>query len=130
MTQLFTPVILIHVIAALVALGLGALVFLRRKGTVTHGWMGRAWAVLMLVVAISSFWITGKDGQYSWIHGISVFVTIAIPYAVYFAMRGRIQRHRQLMTGLYIGGLVVAGLFSFSPDRILGQMLWGSLGLL
>jgi uncharacterized membrane protein len=84
----------------------------------------------MLVVAISSFRITGKDGQYSWIHGISVFVTIAIPYAVYFAIRGRIGRHRQLMTGLYIGGLLVAGLFSFSPDRMLGQMLWGALGLI
>ena len=128
MTQVFTPVILIHVAAAFVALGLGALLFLRRKGTATHGWMGRAWAVLMLAAAISSFWITGKDGQYSWIHGLSVFVTVAIPFAVYFAIRGNIQRHRSLMAGLYLGGLVIAGFFSFTPDRMLGQMLWGFLG--
>ena len=130
MTQLFTPVILIHVIAAVVALGRGALVFLRRKGTAGHGWMGRAWAVLMLVVAISSFWITGKDGLYSWIHGLSAFVTLAIPLAVSFAIRGKVNAHRKLMTGLYIGGLLVAGLFSFSPDQMLGEMLWSSLGLL
>jgi uncharacterized membrane protein len=126
---LLNPVILIHVVAAVIALGLGALVFLRRKGTVTHGWTGRAWAVLMLVVAVSSFWITGKDAQYSWIHGLSVFVTVAIPYAVYLAIRGNIKRHRGLMTGLYIGALIVAGGFSFTPDRILGQMLWSALGL-
>lgn len=119
----FSPVILVHVIAALIALGLGALVLLRRKGTATHGWMGRVWAVLMLVVAISSFWITGRDGLYSWIHGLSVFVTVAIPLAVYWAVRGKIKRHRGLMTGLYIGALIVAGGFSLTPDRLLGQML-------
>ena len=124
----FSPVIIVHVVAAVIALGLGALVFLRRKGTATHGWMGRAWAALMLVVAISSFWITGRDGEYSWIHGLSVFVTVAIPLAVYWAIRGNIKRHRGLMTGLYIGALIVAGGFSFTPDRLLGQMLWSSLG--
>jgi uncharacterized membrane protein len=129
MNGLLNPVILIHVVAAVIALAVGALVFLRRKGTATHGWMGRAWAVLMLVVAISSFWITGKDGLYSWIHGLSVFVTIAIPYAVRLAIKGNIPRHRGLMTGLYIGALIVAGGFSFTPDRILGQMLWSALGL-
>ena len=122
----FSPVILVHVVAAVIALGLGALVFLRRKGTATHGWMGRTWAVLMLVVAISSFWITGSDGLYSWIHGLSVFVTIAIPLAVYWAMRGNITRHRRLMTGLYVGALIVAGGFSFTPDRLLGQRLWSN----
>jgi uncharacterized membrane protein len=124
----FTPVVLIHVLAALVALVLGALVFLRRKGTVTHGWMGRTWAVLMLVVAISSYWITGDDQKYSWIHGLSVFVTLAVPLAVYYAMRGNIVRHRSLMTGLYIGALIVAGGFSLSPDRLLGKLVFATLG--
>jgi uncharacterized membrane protein len=125
----FTPVVLIHVAAALVALALGALVFLRRKGTVTHGWMGRSWAVLMLVVAVSSFWITGDDHKYSWIHGLSAFVTLAVPLAVYYAIRGNIARHRGLMTGLYIGALIVAGGFSLSPNRLLGKTLLGALGL-
>lgn len=125
----FTPVVLMHVAAAVLALTLGAFVFFRRKGTATHGWMGRAWAGLMLVTAVSSFWITGADGKYSWIHGLSVFVTLAVPLAVYYAIRGNIARHRGLMTGLYLGGLIVAGGFSLSPDRLLGKMLWGALGL-
>jgi uncharacterized protein (DUF2141 family)/uncharacterized membrane protein len=121
----FTPVVLIHVVAALVALALGAAVFLRRKGTTTHGWMGRTWAVLMLITAISTYWITGDDGKYSWIHGLSVFVTLAVPLAVFYAIRGNIARHRGLMTGLYIGALIVAGGFSLSPDRLLGKTLLG-----
>jgi uncharacterized protein (DUF2141 family)/uncharacterized membrane protein len=121
----FTPVVAVHVAAALLALALGALVFLRRKGTATHGWMGRAWAGLMLVTAISTFWITGDDGKYSWIHGLSVFVTLAIPLAVFYAIRGNIARHRGLMTGLYVGALIVAGGFSLSPDRLLGKTLLG-----
>jgi uncharacterized membrane protein len=83
----------------------------------------------MLVVAISSFWITGADGKYSWIHGLSVFVTLAVPLAVFYAIRGNIARHRGLMIRLYIGALIVAGGFSLSPDRLLGRMLWASLGL-
>ena len=126
----FTPVVAVHVAAALLALGLGALVFLRRKGTATHGWMGRAWAGLMLVTAISTIWITGDDGKYSWIHGLSVFVALAVPLAVFYAMRGNIVRHRSLMTGLHIGALVVAGGFSLSPGRLLGKTVWGALGLI
>jgi uncharacterized membrane protein len=126
----FTPVVLLHVWAAVAALAVGGLVFLRRKGTAAHGWLGRTWAVLMLAVAISSFWITGRDGLYSWVHGLSVFVTLAIPLAVYWAIRGRISAHRRLMAGLYLGGLVVAGLFTLSPDRLLGRMVWESLHLL
>jgi hypothetical protein len=56
-----------------------------------------------------------------------VFVTLAVPLAVFYAMRGNIARHRGLMTGLYIGALIVAGGFSLSPDRLLGKTLRGAL---
>ena len=126
----FTPVVAVHAGAALLALGVGAFVFLRRKGTPAHRWTGRAWAMLMLAVAVSSFWITGKDGQYSWIHGLSVFVTAGVPFAVVLAATGRVSHHRRLMTGMYIGGLVVAGLFTLLPSRLLGRMLWSAVGVL
>jgi len=129
MQTLATPVVLVHLIAALIALGVGGTVFLRRKGTVTHVWFGRSWAVLMMVVALSSFAITGADGKYSWIHGLSAYVTIAVPFAVYSAVRGRITAHRRLMFGLYIGGLVVAGLFALHPGRLLGHAVWSALGV-
>ena len=123
----FTPAVTAHVAAAVLALGVGALVFLRRKGTPVHRWTGRTWAALMLAVAITSFWITGADGRYSWIHGLSVFVTAGVPFAVYLAASGKIAAHRRLMSGMYIGGLIVAGMFTLLPNRLLGRMLWDAL---
>jgi uncharacterized membrane protein len=49
---------------------------------------------------------------------------------VYFAATGRILRHRRMMTGIYVLGLGAAGLFTLLPDRLLGRMLWSSIGLI
>ena len=129
MTASFTPAIWIHVFAAISALALGATIFLARKGTLLHKVSGRAWAGLMLVTAISTIWIKG-NGSYSWIHLLSVGTVIILGAVVYAAMSGKIQRHRQGVIGLYAGSLIVAGLFALMPQRLLGKMLWGSLGLL
>ena len=50
--------------------------------------------------------------------------------AVYYAIVGNIRRHQKLVTGLYAGGLVIAGLFTLLPQRLLGQLVWSSLGLI
>ena len=125
----FTAAIWIHLAAALAALALGAAMFLRPKGTFTHRVLGRSWVALMLVTAISTWWIR-TSGSFSWIHGLSVFVLFALAGAVYFAITGRIPAHRKTMTGLYVGGLVVAGGFTLMPQRLLGHHLWSALGLI
>ncbi len=83
----------------------------------------------MLVAAISSFWIKG-DGSYSWIHLLSIGTLALLAGVVYAAINGHIRRHRAGVIGLYSGSLVVAGLFTLLPHRLLGKMLWGMLGLL
>jgi uncharacterized membrane protein len=120
----FTPAIWIHVTAAVAALGLGGAVFLARKGTPAHRMAGRAWAALMVVTAVSTYWIRG-DGGFSWIHLLSVATLGLLAAAVVFAMTHRVQAHRKTVTGLYLGALVVAGAFAFLPDRLLGRALWG-----
>ena len=125
MSQL-TPVILAHTAAAFAALAVGAAVFLRRKGSTTHRLLGRGWVALMLVTALSSFWIRSTGG-FSWIHGLSVVAVAALAGAVYYAVRGNIKRHRIVMKALY-GSLVVAGLFTLVPHRLLGRMLWSAVG--
>lgn len=125
----FTPIILVHTFAALAAVALGAAMFLARKGTLAHRIAGRGWVALMLLVAISSFWIKG-EGAYSWIHGLSVAVIFLLGLAVYFAIAGRIERHRKLMSAIYAGGLGIAGLFTLIPYRLLGRMVWGAVGLI
>ena len=129
MTASFTPAIWIHVAAAVGALVLGASIFLARKGTVLHKMSGRVWAGLMLLTAVSTAWIKG-NGTYSWIHVLSVATVLILAAVVYAAMNGRIRLHRQGVIGLYAGSLIVAGVFALMPQRLLGRMLWGSLGLL
>lgn len=128
MQNTFTPVILVHTFAALAALALGAAMFLARKGTFLHRIAGRSWVALMLVTAISSFWI--KSGPtYSWIHGLSVAVIFLLGLAVWYAINRRIERHRRLMIGVYAGALGIAGMFTLLPYRLLGRLVWSTAGL-
>jgi uncharacterized membrane protein len=128
MTSGFTPIMLLHSAAALSALTLGTYVFLRRKGDGAHRLAGRAWVALMLVTALSSFWIKGS-GSFSWIHGLSILTLIALAAGIRFAVTGNIVRHRNVMRNLYVGGLVITGLFTLLPQRLLGRALWTALGV-
>jgi uncharacterized membrane protein len=125
----FNAIILTHTFAALAAIAVGAAMFLARKGTFLHRVAGRGWVALMLTVAISSFWIK-SSGNFSWIHLLSVAVPVLLAAGVYFAIRRNIVRHQRMMIGVYALGLGVAGLFTLLPNRLLGQMLWASLGII
>lgn len=120
-----TPVVAVHLATALAAVPLGAFVFLRRKGDRLHVMAGRAWGVLMLVVALSSFWITGLNGlHWSPIHLLSLLVVVMIPLAVWRARRGNVAAHRRTMIILYVN-LLLAGAWAAVPGRTFGNMLWG-----
>jgi uncharacterized membrane protein len=55
---------------------------------------------------------------------------VLLPRAVIAARRGDIKVHRQSMRGIYIGGCIVAGLFTLLPGRFLGQQVWPALAAL
>jgi uncharacterized membrane protein len=110
-------IVALHLSAAVAALLLGAAVLFLRKGTTLHRLSGRTCAGLMLVTALSSFWIT-RSGSYSWIHLLSAWVLVALSLAVYFIRRGNVRAHRGFMLGTYLG-LVGAGLGALAPGRIL-----------
>lgn len=94
-----------HAAVATVALFLGAYNLLRkRKGDRPHRMVGRIWVAAMYVTVISSFFIKElRPGQFSWIHGLSVFSFITLSIGLWAGMTGRVQRHRGFMTGSYIG---------------------------
>jgi uncharacterized membrane protein len=125
----FTPIILAHTLAAFAAIVLGAAMFLARKGTFLHRVAGRAWAALMLGVAVTSFWIK-SSGSFSWIHILSVTVIVLIGVLIYFAVTRQIGAHRRLAVGMYAGALGITGMFTLLPYRLLGRMVWAPLGLL
>lgn len=114
----------LHLGSVVPALPLGAVVLFGRKGTVRHKRLGRVWAVLMLVGALSSFGLHSLLGHLSPIHLLSALTLFAIPYGVRSAMRGDVARHQRIMVRVYIG-LISAGLFAFVPGRLFGLWLFG-----
>jgi uncharacterized membrane protein len=118
----------IHAGAALAALGLGTALMLGRKGTRPHRLTGWVWAVLMSLVALSSLAIVSSRpwiGTFGWIHGLSALTLVTLPLAVLHARRHRIANHRWAMRSLFFGGLVVTGLFTLVPGRLMHQVLFG-----
>lgn len=110
------------------ALVLGVVQLTAPKGTLPHRTIGWIWVVLLATIAISSFWIHSIRlwGPFSPIHLISIFVLIMLPMGVLAAHRHQVPQHRRRMTGIFYGGLVIAGLFTFLPGRIMHAVLFGN----
>jgi uncharacterized membrane protein len=117
----------LHAFAAMAAFALGIVQFAAPKGTLPHRTVGWIWVGLMAVVAASSFWIHEIRllGPWSPIHLLSIFTLIMLPPAVIHAMRHRVKDHRKAMVSLFTGALVIAGLFTFWPGRIMHAVLFG-----
>jgi uncharacterized membrane protein len=123
-----SPQIQIHAFSAMAAFGLGVVQMSAPKGTLPHRTFGWIWVTLMLVVCISSFFIHELRvwGEWSPIHLLAVFTLIMLPLAVLAAHRHEVARHRGRMIGLFVGALVLAGLFTFWPGRIMYHVVFGS----
>lgn len=124
------PAVHIHLAATILALALGAYMLIRRKGTVSHRMLGWIWVALMLTAATSSFWITGITGSYSPIHILSVVVLVSVPAAVFAIRNGRVNTHRRVMQTVFFSGLVLPGLLTLLPGRLLGRLMSDGLALL
>lgn len=120
----WTPVIAAHAAMAGAALAVGGVVLARRKGTASHRVLGWTWVVLMASVASISFAI--RYNGFSWIHGLSVYTLVALAFGVAHARRRRIRAHRITMISIFVGALVITGLFTLLPQRLIGQALWGA----
>lgn len=120
-------VIQLHAFAALAAFALGAVQLSAPKGTIPHRVFGWVWAALMLTVVVSSFFIHTIRlwGPWSPIHLISIVTLIILPLAVLRARRHQVERHRRAMMGLFAGALVIAGIFTFLPGRIMHEVVFG-----
>ncbi|MFZ1813854.1 MAG: DUF2306 domain-containing protein [Rhizobiaceae bacterium] len=119
----------LHMLAAIGAFVLGAFVLWRRKGNASHRFNGRIWVGLMMVTALSGFFIHELRvwGQWSPIHIISALVPMALIWAILAARKGDITSHRRIMQSSYVGGMVVAGGFTFLPGRLNHQIFPGHL---
>lgn len=116
----------IHLAGVAFAIIVTLIQFLGPKGTIPHRLLGWLWVIFMGVAAGSSFFIRQiNNGQLSFIHILSVATLINLPLVIYYARKGNIKAHQSVVTGLAIGGLLVAGLFTFLPGRLMWQLFFG-----
>jgi uncharacterized membrane protein len=119
-------VIQVHLYAALLAVMLGAVMMLARKGRTFHRAAGWIWVTLILLVAGSSLFITGLNGdKWSFIHLLAGWTIIAAPIGLIAARRHKVKQHRRTMMGLFYGGVLIAGAFAFSPGRLMWNLFLG-----
>jgi uncharacterized membrane protein len=127
------PQIPLHAFAAMAAFGLGMIQLVAPKGTLLHRTVGWIWVALMAVVAVSSFWIHqirlfGPSGFKLWspIHLLSIFTLAVLPLGVWRAHRHDVRGHRRVMILIFSGALVIAGLFTLLPGRIMHAVVFGN----
>jgi uncharacterized membrane protein len=123
-----SPAIQIHAFAAMAAFALGIVQLAAPKGTIPHRVFGWVWVALMAVVSLTAFFIHEIRlwGPWSPIHLLAIFTAAALPVGVWHARRHDVARHRWTMIGIFTGGLVVAGLFTFVPGRIMHAVMTGA----
>jgi uncharacterized membrane protein len=123
-----SPAIQIHAFAAMTAFALGIVQLTAPKGTLPHRTLGWIWVALMLVVSMTALFIHQIRlwGPWSPITLLAIFTLIMLPVAVLAARRHGVDRHRRTMIGIFVGALVIAGLFTFVPGRIMHAVVFGN----
>jgi uncharacterized membrane protein len=121
------PPIPFHALVALAAAGLGAVQLWRPKGGRMHRRLGYLWVALMAGVAISGLFIheLRMVGRFSPIHLLSLVTLASLWIAVSRARRRDIAGHRRVMILLFWLALVLTGLFTFWPGRVMHMALFG-----
>lgn len=111
---------LIHTVAAIVALVLGAVVLLRPKAGLLHRRIGYGYAVSMAVVVVTAFCIYRLTGRFNVLHAAALLSTVTLAAGLSFAIRRKsgnwIEAHYALMSWSYIG--LVAALVAEMATRV------------
>ena len=100
-----------------------------QKGTSVHRGIGRVYLGLMFFTGAVSLLIPAmvppRFGHFGVIHLLSLLTIFTVPAAWWAARTGRIRTHRNMMIGLFVGAILIAGGLTLVPGRFLGNFLWG-----
>lgn len=108
---------------------IGTFLLANRKGTPIHKLLGKIYMSLMLFTALVTLFMSAEVGptffgHFGFIHLFSVLVLYSVPTAYVAARNGKIKTHRWNMVSLYVGGILIAGAFTFAPGRLLHSWLF------
>jgi len=106
-------------------------IFFSRKGAPQHRFWGYVYLALMTVTAIAAIFVQtimpdGPFGGFSPVHLFVPMTLAGVAGAFYGAKTRNIRLHRQSMLGVYIGGIMIAGAFTFLPGRLMYQVVFGN----
>lgn len=114
----------LHLASVVPAFFLGAFLMISKKGTSRHRRLGKIYMLLMMLTALISLCMPAQVGaawlnHFGLIHGFSLLVLYSVPAAYIAARNHDVSRHRNNMIGVYVGGILLAGAFAFTPGRLL-----------
>ena len=116
----------VHVAGAMTAFFVGIVIFLLPKGTGFHRLLGWTWVSSMIIVAATSVAMMVDFGNgVNPLHAFTAITVISLWSGLAGIRRGDVRRHAASMTGLYVGGLIIAGLFAFIPGRLMWTIVFG-----
>ena len=122
------PLVALHLVAALLALVVGTLLMAGRKGSTGHRRLGWTFVVMLGTATVTSAFIRDHGlpniAGFTPIHLLTLLTAVFLPLGVLRARRGDVAAHRRLMTRLFGGACLIAGLFTLLPGRLLGNLLW------
>jgi uncharacterized membrane protein len=119
-------VVQVHLLTVLAAFVLATAQIAGAKGTALHRAMGWALVALFITTALDSLFIRNPGGgPFNPFQFFSIWTLIAIPVAVFAARRHNVTFHGRMMTGFYVGSLIVAGALTFIPGRLLWRVFFG-----
>jgi uncharacterized membrane protein len=119
-------IVQLHLATVLVGFAIGAVQMLGAKGTAMHRAMGWTFVAFLTFTALDALLI--KNGPV-WtpnpIQLFSLMALTALPIGVIAARRHNVAAHARTMTGLFWGGLMLAGLLTFIPGRLMWRVFFG-----
>ena len=126
----YTQLAYLHLATVVPASVIGVFQFLRRKGSPAHKLLGKIYMLLMLGTSLITLSMPAKVGpqflhHFGFIHTFSILGLCGVPAAYLAARRRYIRAHAFAMIALYVGGILIAGAFAFSPGRMLHEWLFG-----
>ena len=125
--------IYIHAFFALIAVPVGLYIFLTKKGTSAHKFVGRFWVAVLMIVSVTAIFIQEIiPGQFSLIHLLIPWTIASLIYSIWSIRKfkeTKLTKHKYghmfSMIGVYIGALIVAGAFTLMPGRFFHTIFFG-----
>ena len=124
--------IYIHAFFALIAVPVGLYILLTKKGAQEHKLTGRIWTLFLLIVSFTALFIQAiNPGEYSLIHLLIPWTIGSLIYSIWSIrkfQKTKLQKYKKAhmysMIGVYVGALLVAGVFTLMPGRLFYEILF------